>query len=132
LFYDYNNHNNKTEKRKEKIKVLKTEKMKTKLSDSNIKIYFLDVIYRIIPKRHKENKLLAISGYDNITKMTYICTLIILKYEDVFTFKEIFKYMNNLYKSSPVNVHLDYCLPLRKVILFDEAIFQRNPLLIHY
>jgi hypothetical protein len=95
LFYDYNNHNNKTEKRKEKIKVLKTEKMKTKLSDSNIKIYFLDVIYRIIPKRHKENKLLAISGYDNITKMTYICTLIILKYEDVFTFKEIFKYMNN-------------------------------------
>jgi hypothetical protein len=72
LFYDYNNHNNKTEKRKEKIIVL-TKKKETKLSDSNnIKNYFFDVTYGIIPQIHKENKLLTISGYDNNTKMIYI------------------------------------------------------------
>jgi len=62
--------------------------------------------------------------------MTYICTLIILKYEDVFTFKEIFKYLHNLPKFSPEIVHLDYSLSLRKGLL-EEDIFSKKPILMH-
>ena len=104
--------------------------MESKLSDSNIQNYFIDVIYKIIPKKHKENKLLTISGFDNISNMTYICALVILKYEDEFTFKEIFKYLNNLYKFLPNIIHLDYSLSLRKALLEEDA-FSRKPLLIH-
>lgn len=60
--------------------------MEAKLKDSNINNYFIDVTYRIIPKNQKGYKLLTITFVDDINDNSYICALIILKYEDEESF----------------------------------------------
>ena len=75
-----------------------TELTEKKLSDINITDFFIDVTYRVIPKRNDNNKLLTISCFDNERKCTYICALIIIKYEDTYTFESVFKYLSNYYK----------------------------------
>lgn len=65
--------------------------MKAKLSDENINNYFIDVTYKIIPKSFRRYKMMTITGIDKITTITYICALILLKYEDKISF---YKYLN--------------------------------------
>ena len=65
----------KKRKIKQKIIILTTPLTETKLSDKNITEFFIDVTYRVIPKRNDNNKLLIISCFDNETKFTYIFVL---------------------------------------------------------
>ena len=91
---------------------------------------FIDIAYKVISKKHKGRKLLTISGYDNDTKHTYICALIILRYEDTFSFEQIFKYLKDIYKFKPVNIHIDYCFALRNALL-KYGLFDTKTVIIH-
>lgn len=91
IFYDYINNKNKKENREEKVVALTTDLMKAKLSVENINNYFIDVTYKIIPKSFRRYKMMTIACKDKITNITYICALILLKYEDKFLF---IKYLN--------------------------------------
>ena len=52
--------------------------MKNELKEENVENYFIDVTYKIIPKKQKNYKLLTISDVDNITVNTFICALILI------------------------------------------------------
>ena len=64
--------------------------MDIKLKDINIDNYFVDVTYRIIPEHHLGYKLFTITGIDNNYRNSYICALILIKYEDENSFKFVF------------------------------------------
>ena len=88
-----------------------------KLEDDNIENYFIGITYRVIPKSFKYYKLMTITGEDNINKNCYICSLILLKYEDSISLEKIFKYMNEIFNFNPKVVHIDYNASLRKALL---------------
>ena len=52
--------------------------MENTLESENINNFFIDVIYKIIPKKLHNYKLLTISGIDNNNNSTYLCALILL------------------------------------------------------
>ena len=101
--------------------------MEEKIKDKNIDNYFADVTYRIIPKKHKGYKLFTLSCIDNITNNSYICALILIKYEDTQSFIYVFKYLNNMFNFIPKKIHIDYSKSLRKALLSKE-VFKNKPL----
>ena len=89
IFYEYIYKNNKIEKREEKVIIITTPIMESKLSDKNINNYYIDVTYRIIPNKNNKYKLMTISCTDK-DNTSFICALILLKYEDNISFEKIF------------------------------------------
>ena len=130
IFYDYKLKNTKIEKREEKVYFLTTNDMEEKLKDKNIVNYFVDITYKIIPKNLKKYKLMTITGVNKITNISYICCFILLKYEDVQSFINIFKYLKEMYSFNPGVVNIDYSSSLTKA-LKTENIFENSPIIVH-
>jgi len=130
VFYGYKKTNNDIVKREEKIIFITSDLMEKKLKDPNIDNYFADVTYRIIPKRQIGYKLLTITGVDKENGNSYICALILIKYEDEISFKHVFQYLNNMYLFNPHIIHIDYCKALKNA-LTDKEIFKKPPIIIH-
>ena len=104
--------------------------MEEKLKDKNIVNYFVDITYKIIPKNLKKYKLMTITGVNKITNISYICCFILLKYEDVQSFINIFKYLKEMYSFNPGVVNIDYSSSLTKA-LKTENIFENSPIIVH-
>ena len=104
--------------------------MKNKLSDKNINNYFIDVTYKSIPKIFKKYKFMTRSGVDNNTNNSYICALILLKYEENISFYKIFKYLNDMFLFNPKVVHIDFSKALRNALTM-ENLFTSKPIVIH-
>ena len=94
--------------------------MEINLKSENINNFFIDVTYKVIPKTYHNYKLLTISGIDNNNNSTYLCALILLKYEDNSSFITIFKYLNEYYKFNRKIVNIDYSASLTKTLLTDN------------
>ena len=78
-------------------------------------IFFIDVTYNVVPKYNKNKyKLLKIAGIYNNSKSSYLCALILIKYEDSNLFNKKFSYLNNIYEFNPRIVHIDYSISLTK------------------
>ena len=130
IFYDYNE-KNKIIKREERVIILTTETMEKNLKDPNISNFFIDVTYRIIPLHNKNKyKMMTITGTNDENYNTYICALILLKYEDTQSFSKIFKYLNEMYCFNPHIVHIDYSSSLTKALSI-ENIFNNKPIIVH-
>jgi hypothetical protein len=99
----------------EKVIMLTTKNIEEKLKSNNIDNYFIDITYKVVPKYNKNKyKLLTITGIDNNSKSSYLCALILIKYEDSNSFNKIFSYLNNMYEFNPRIVHIDYSVSLTK------------------
>ena len=95
------------------------------IKDLNIDNYFTDVTYKIVLKLHLGYKLLIIIGVDKNIGNSYICALILIRYEDENFFKYTFKYLNNIYGFNPRIILIDYACALKKPLLNNEIII--NP-----
>ena len=96
--------------------------MENNLKSENIKNFFIDVTYKIIP--------LTISGIYNNNNSTYLCVFILL-FEDNISFIKIFKYLKEYYKFNPTIVNIDYSASLTKAVLTDN-LFNTKPVIVHY
>ena len=106
--------------------------MEKKLKSNNIDNYFIDVTYKVLPKYNKNKyKLLTIIGIDNNSKSSYLCALILIKYEDSNSFNKIFSYLNNMYEFNQRIVHIDYSVSLTKS-LKEGGFFKKKPIIVHY
>ena len=130
IFYEYKTKKENIEKREEKVYILTTELMKNKLKDPNIQNYFIDITYKIIPKHFRNYKLMTITGVNKVTNNTYICCLILLKYEDTISFTKIFKYLNDMFLFNPAVINIDYSASLTRALKTDN-IFKKQPIIIH-
>ena len=102
--------------------------MEKKLNDENIKNYFIDITYRIVPNTLNKYKLLTITGYDNTKYISYICCLALIKYEDTISFTKIFRYLNEMFNFNPLIVPIDYANSLRKALL-TQGLFKKEPII---
>ena len=130
LVYELKKNNIKIDKKAEKVIVLTTDYSEKTFNNKNIENFFIDVTYKVIPKKSQNYKLLTISCYDNNTKSTYISALILIRYEDSISFQKTFKYLNILFDWNPLICHIDYCQALRRALLSDD-LFKNKPLIIH-
>ena len=126
IFNEFKNNKNKIEQREEKVIMLTTKNIEEKLKSNNIDNYFIDVTYKVVPKYNKNKyKLLIIIGIDNNSKSSYLCALILIKYEDSNSFNKIFSYLNNKCEFNPRIVHIDYSVSLTKS-LKEGDFFKKN------
>ena len=66
--------------------MLTTKNTEEKFLDKNIDNFFIDITYHIVPKKYMQYKLMTITGVYRSDNNSYICTLILLKYEDILHF----------------------------------------------
>ena len=71
---------------------------------------------------------MTITGVDKLTKNTYECGFILLKYE--VSFIKIFKYLHEMFLFNPAVINIDYSESLTKA-LKSENIFSYQPIIIH-
>ena len=106
--------------------------MEEKLSSNEVDNFFIDVTYKVIPKIKNNNyKLLTITGVHNTNKNSYICALVLIKYEDYLSFKKIFAYLNNMFNFNPKIVHINYSNALTKA-LNEQHLFEKDPIIVHF
>jgi hypothetical protein len=78
--------------------------------------YFIDVIFKIIPKIHKPYKLLTISAIIKDKFITKPIAFICLKTMYYETYVKIFAFLNELFLFSPIIIHTDFESALIKAI----------------
>lgn len=113
----------------ETIIVISTEKMRKESINAKVNNYFLDVTYKIIPSMHKSYKLLTISSYNELTKITNINYLVLIKYEDYMSFYLTFKYLNINFNFNLKYIHIDFSQAERKALL-QKNLFKKVPVII--
>ena len=104
--------------------------MEKRLKDINYENFFIDVIYKIIPKSQKNYKLLTITGIDKMTNNSYICALILIMYEDTSSFIKIFKDLKEFYGFQPKVIHIDFCKALTNA-LNSEELYNPKRIIVH-
>ena len=72
--------------------------MENKIKKGNIKNYFINATYKIVPRKKWEYKLLTIAGDENESNSSFILALVLIKFEDSNSFYYSFKYLNTMYK----------------------------------
>ena len=99
------------------------------LNNPNIKQYFLDFTYKIIPNKFKPYRLMTLKGFDLASNSTKLCCLIVIKYEDEKSIYYTLKYLNEYFKFSPKVINIDYSLPLYKA-LRNKNLFNNDCIII--
>ena len=130
--YDYSNNKNKkaiSQRRKEKIIFFGTKNMFENLNNIDVKQYFLDITYKIIPQKFKPYKMLTIKGFNTNTKQSVLCTLVCIKYEDEISIYYSMKYLHDFYHFNPEIINIDYSLALWNG-LNNKQLFDKNPIVI--
>ena len=56
--------------------------MRSLLQNKNIQNYFMDITYKIIPKKQQPYKLMTITSVNEIENTTNVCCLIGIIYEE--------------------------------------------------
>ena len=116
----YNYKKNKNQKREQTLIFILTDKMEELIKDNNIINFFVDVTYKIIPKRHRKYKLLTITGVNKNNLNSYLCGLVLIQYETHETFYRVFKYLHDMFDFNPIIVNIDYSKLLRSSLLTDN------------
>ena len=123
--YNYKRKNNTIEIREEKIIVFGLKNNLNIMKNKEYDDYFLDITFKVIPKKFRPNKLLTIATVDKINNKTILIAFIIFKYMDEESYYRIFKYLNKNFCFSPKYIHTDYEIALEQAIKKSEF-FDKN------
>ena len=104
--------NNKTETREEKIIVIGIKKNLNLMNNTKFNDYFIDITFKLMPKKFRPNKLMTVATVDKDNNKTLIIAFVVFKYMDSESYYRIFKYLNENYSFSPKYIHTDYELAL--------------------
>ena len=104
--------------------------MHANLNNNNIKQFFIDFTYNIIPIAYKPYKLLTIKGFNVEIKQSVLCSLICLKYEDENSIIFAMKYLHDIFNFNPVVINIDYSLSLNNALI-NNKIFDKQPIILN-
>ena len=116
-------------KKEEEVIYFGNANMFDNLYNPNIKQYFLDFTYKIIPNKFKPYRLMTLKGFDFASNSTKLCCLIAIKYEDEKSIFYTLKYLNEYFKFSPKVINIDYSLALYKA-LRNKNLFNNDCIII--
>jgi len=100
--------NNKEENVNEKIIFFGIKENIVLMKKKIIKEYFLDITFKIIPKKFRPYKLMVIAGKENNAFNCKIILFILLKYLDKITYLRIFNYLIENMSFTPNIIHSDF------------------------
>ena len=89
-----NSKNNKEEDRTQKIMVFGIKERMELFKNKNIKEYFIDITFQIIPKCYRPYKLMTIASLDPLNNHTILICFVLLVFTDSLSYKKIFSYLN--------------------------------------
>jgi hypothetical protein len=127
--YECNYFNKTTKKyykinREEKLIFFGSKNMYDNFINIDIKQYFIDITYKIIPNKFKPYKLLTIKGFDTKKLQIVLYGLFCIKYEDSQSLYYAFKYLKDFFEFTPKIVNINFSLALSNALsspnLFDE------------
>ena len=121
--------NNTLRKREQKIIIIGNKKSYQYLDYKINDEYFLDVTFKIIPKKYLNYKMMIISTINKNYNTTKICCFIALKFTDTLSYIRIFEYLNKNFNFNPKIIHIDYENSLRLALKKDN-IFIKKPIII--
>ena len=124
IYYDKRRKTNSKINKEEKIIFFGTKTMYENFNNKEIKQFFIDITYKIIPNKYKPYKLLTIKGFNTKEFQILLCGLICIKYEDTKSLYYAFKYLKDFFNFNPKIVNIDFSLSLSNALsspeLFDE------------
>ena len=91
--------------------------MRSLLQNKNIYNYFMDITYKIIPKKQHPYKLMTITLVNDKENTTNVCCLIGIIYEDSESIYNALKYLKTFFNFIPKIAHIDFSLTDRKALL---------------
>ena len=103
--------------------------MRSLLQNKNIQNYFMDITYKIIPKKQQPYKLMTITSVNEIENTTNVCCLIGIIYEDAISIYNALNYLKTFFNFIPKIVHIDFSLSERKALL-NENLYEEKPIII--
>lgn len=80
--------------------------MKISKKIKNLKEFFMDITFQIIPKKFHPYKLLILASIDKNRPILLI--FILIKYLDSIAYDRIFNYLNNNFEFIPDIIHTDF------------------------
>jgi len=105
--------------------------MRKNLKNKKIYNYFIDTIYKIIPKNRRDYKLMTISCYNSETNTSNLACSILYLYEDSKSFYYIFKYLHDFFNFSPKLLNIDFSQSQRKALL-ENNLIDNKPEIINF
>ena len=82
------------------------------MHDKKFNDYFIDITFKIIPKKFRPNKIMTIATVDKDNNKTIIIAFVVFKFMDSESYYRIFKYLNENYSFFPKYIHTDYEIAL--------------------
>ena len=119
--------NNKEKDRTQKKIVFGIKDRFEYFKNKNIKEYFIDITFQIIPKCYRPYKLMTITSLDPLKNHTIIICFVLLVFTDSLSYQKIFHYLNENFCFDPLIIHTDYEVSLALAI--KESKFFRNKIL---
>ena len=78
--------------------------------------FFIDITFKIIPKKFNPYKLMVLSGIPKLEKIPRIISFILAKYLDHIAYDRIFNYLTENFNFSPIIIHSDFEKSIQKAI----------------
>ena len=126
--YPFNNSKtNKIEERSECIIIFGIKERLELLKRKDMKEFFIDITFKIIPKCYHPYKLMSIASLLPNENKTIIIGFVLLKYMDAISYKKIFQYLYENLGFDPLIVHTDYEISL--AIALNECKFFTNKII---
>ena len=116
--------------REEKLIFFGLKNMYENFINNDIKQFFIDITYKIIPNKFKPYKLLTIKGFDAKNLQIVLCGLVCIKYEDSQSLYYAFKYLKDFFKFTPKIVNIDFSLVLSNALL-SPNLFDEKPIIVN-
>ena len=124
--YEFDSYNNKKIERNEKIIIFGNKERLSLMKNKEYIEYFMDIMFKIIPKSFRPYKLLTLASLDNRNKKSIVIGFVLFIFMDSISFLKIFEYLNNNFKFSPLIIHSDYekgiALALQKAKFFENNV----------
>ena len=97
--------------------------------NNDYKEYFIDVTFKIIPKKYRPYKLMTIASINYLENKTVLICFILLKFLDKISYYKIFQYLHENLSFNPTIIHTDYEGSLASAIKEARAKFFTNEII---
>lgn len=106
--YEYKEKNNKLVNRNQRVYIFGIQNNFNLIKETETNEFFLDIIFKIIPKNIRPYKLIVISGIPIKYENPILICFILVKFMDEISYEKIFNYLYENFKFNPSIIHTDF------------------------
>ena len=120
------NRNENDIERQEKLIIFGNSDRLELLKNKEYKEFFIDVTFKIIPRKYRPYKLMTMATLDYKKNKTYLICFVLLKFLDQISYCKIFQYLHENFDFNPCIIHTDFenslAIAIRESKFFNNEI----------